>query len=92
MAVPSILVAVIATGELAKARWWEVCPGEQKEEEAVVQVGWARVDRRRIRPRDFTVYLAATPDEAGPLSNDLKGFRACGGRGAMIPIAADEEN
>jgi hypothetical protein len=92
MAVPSILVAVIATGELAKARWWKVYPGEQKEEEAVIQVGWARVDRRRIRPRDFTVYLAATPDEAELLWKGLKGFRACGGRGTMIPFAADKEN
>jgi hypothetical protein len=94
MAVPSILVAVIATGVPAKARRWEAC-WKEKEERAVVQLGWVRADRHRcrIRPRDCERCLAATPDKAEPLEKVLrsKGFRSHEGRGTEIPFAADRD-
>jgi hypothetical protein len=93
MAVPSILVAVIAIGVLEKARCWEVYGEEEKEDGAVIQVGWVRADRHRcrIRPRDFGLCLAATPDKAERLKKDLKGFRAHEDRGTVIPFAANRD-
>jgi len=97
MAVPSILVAVIAIGALEKARRWEACWKEEKEKRALVQVGWERADRQqcRIRPRDCELCLAATPDKAEPLEKVLmfkvKGFRSHKGRGTEIPFAADRD-
>jgi hypothetical protein len=85
MAVPSILVAVIAMGVLEKARCWELYLRE-KGGEGAVQVGGLRADRCRIRPRDFELCLAATTDEAEPPRKGLKG------RGTVvIPFANSDD-
>jgi hypothetical protein len=98
MAVPSILVAVIAIGVQEKARLWEGDVREEKEIGAEMQVvGWWTVDRPRcrIRPRDSKLCLAAaaTPDEAEPRWKDLGGLRSHEGRGSeMIPFAANKDD
>ncbi len=85
MAVPSILVAVIADGVLENGRCWAVCWDEKRVRAGTREVG-VRIDdrrKRRFRPRDFKVFLAATADEAEPIGGELKACRSYGGRSSL---------
>lgn len=86
MAVPSILVAVIAEGVLEETLCCDVCGSVDKEKVLVPQVGVVRFDDRQngsFRPRDFTAFLTATPLETARLglSSDPTIFRPHGDRG-----------
>jgi hypothetical protein len=84
MAVPSILVAVIADEFLENDLFWGLCRAKKGEEEVVIEVGVKNVvDRlRKFRPRDLTLFLA-TRDEAEP-PYALEAVRPCSDRGKIM--------
>jgi hypothetical protein len=89
MAVPSIFVAVIANGVLENGLDWNM--DSEKERRGATNEGDVKMDalpRRRFRPLDLTTCLAASLDEAEPLSkgDEVKVARSHSGRGKLIAL------